>query len=296
MAVEITGATTQVSVGEKITLGVKFTKEWGVLKSVDWSIPGKVIKNYTCNFAQGKLEVFAPPGPGKFAAEFHWVDGADGRVVEAKCVFTASGKDVNKTVSATFDVKRPKLDSYTSATGSVKIDGDKMGLLGPGITWTAKVSPNGARAGLIAFIQQIKPHRVWVPGKKWSSGGVFVLDGAAGKSKIFYAQQTESLSGGTATLTSNDSPSNPLSAFPAALTNTGEDAFKIFVMYQSSAAGSLWVPLGVLAWNWKGEARRASTGDPWAMHGTPSWSVNPSGADTLDFPEWSKYYPNLGYT
>jgi hypothetical protein len=178
----------------------------------------------------------------------------------------------------------------------VKIDGNKMGLLGPGITWTAKVSPNDANAGLIAFVQLIKPHRVWTPGKKWTSGGVFVLDGAAGKTKIFYAQLTVALSGGQATLSSNDSPSNPLDAFPAALSSSGEDEFKIFTLYQSSTADSIWVPLGVLAWNWKGEATRAKTTDPWAMNGVPSFSANPGGGDTLDFPEWTKYYPNLGYT
>lgn len=296
MAIEITGAKATVSVGEKMSLGVKYTKEWGALKTVEWTIPGKVVKNYTGNFTEGKVEAFTPPASSVFTVDFYWVDGADGRTVQAKCVFTSEGKDVNKTLTTNFDVKRPKLDSYTSTTGSVKIEGDRMGFFGPGITWTAKVSPNGASAGLIAFVQRIKPERVRVPGKKLSSGGTFVLDGAAGKTKIFYGQRTEALSGGQATLSSNDSPSNSLLLFPEALKTTGDDHFEIYVMYQSSVANSIWVPLGMLPWNWKGEAQRATVTDAWAMHGTPSFAVNPGGSDTLDFPEWTQYYPNLGYT
>jgi hypothetical protein len=202
---------------------------------------------------------------------------------------------VNKTISSTCDVKRPKMDSFTSKTGNVLIQADKIGFFGPGITWTAKASPNGSAAGEIAFLQLINPHRVWTPGKQWTSNGAFVLDGAAGKTKIFYAQKTEPLSGGTATLTSNDSPDRPLNNF-SALQNSGEDHFKIRLMYKSSAADSIWVPLGMLEWYWKGQAKRASLTDPWAMDGSPTLAVNPSGADNLEFPEWTRYFPTLGWS
>ncbi|MDH4240100.1 MAG: hypothetical protein OEW48_11095 [Phycisphaerae bacterium] len=296
MAIEITGQKATVSVGEKISLGVKYTKEWGILKSVEWKIPGKMVKGYAANFASGKVTKIEEADKKKFTIYFYWVDGDDGRVVDAKCVFTSGGKDTNKTISATFDVKKPKIKSFTSKTGSVKIKSGEMGFFGPGIKWTAKVAPNGAAAGKIAFIQRINPHRVWTPGKKWTSSGKFVLDGANGKTEIFYAQKKESLSGADATLKSNDSPSNPLNAFSNALKNTGEDKFELYLMYKSNESNSIWVPLGLLTWDWKGEARRTSTSDPWGMHGTPTFTRNPSGSNTDDFPEWDKYFPNLGFT
>lgn len=299
MTIEITGQKGTVSVGEFIFVEVKYTEGHGICKSVEWTIPGKIVKGYTASFASGKVTE-VPKADRKTSffhhISFYWVDGGDGRVVEAKCVFTSAGKDTNKTISATFDVKRPKMKSFTSKTGSVKIESGKLGFFGPGINWTAKVKPNGAAPGKIAFIQRINPHRVWTPGKKWTSSGKFVLDGAAGKTEIFYAQKTVPLSGSDATLESNDSPTNPLSAFPNALKNTGEDKFELYLMYKSNKSSSIWVPLGLLRWDWKGEARRASTSDSWSIHGTPTFTKDPSGSDTHDFPEWNKYFPNLGYT
>jgi hypothetical protein len=295
MAIDITGTKSEVSVGEKVTLGVRYTKEWGVLKSVEWSIPGKFVKNYTASFAKGEVVPVPASDLKAFVVSFYWVDGGDGRKVEAKCVFTSEGKDVNKTISTTCDVKRPKMDSFTSKTGSVLVQADRIGFAGPGITWTAKASPNGSAAGEIAFLQLINPHRVYSPGKKWTSGGVFVLDGAVGKTKIFYAQQTVPISGAAATLSSNDSPGSGLNIFDA-LQYSGEDHFRIRVMYKSNAVDSIWVPLGMLDWDWKGQAKRASLTDAWALDGAPAFTVDPSGGDNLEFPEWTRYFPNLGWS
>ena len=296
MSLEISGKTGAVSVGEKISLGVKYTVDCGVLKSVEWEIPGKTVKEYKADFVEGKVIEIKDDDKKRFTINFYWVDGADGRTVNAKCVFTSSGKDMNKTISATFDVKRPKMKSYSSKTGSVKIESDKFGLLGPGITWIAKVEPNSAATGEIAFIQRINPHRVWTPGKKWTSSGNFVLDGAPGKTEIFYAQKRIPLSGGEAKLESNDSPSNPLSSFPTALETTGKDKFEIYLMYRPSGVDSIWVPLGVLLWDWEGVAKRATVTNPWVVQASTPPSADPSGNDTLEFPLWDKYYPNLGYT
>jgi len=69
VTVEITGKTGTVSVGELMDLGVKYTKEWGVLKSVEWTIPGKVVSDYVDGASTAKVTPLADADKKKFTVK-----------------------------------------------------------------------------------------------------------------------------------------------------------------------------------------------------------------------------------
>lgn len=303
MAGVITGSSLTRTVGEQLDLTAGVTGGSGVLSDFQWDIKGDPIKDYVgppTNFAKGEKVSLPASDLTQRNVKFYWYK--EGKFdVSVKYKLDGNPDEAK----ATYTIERPKVQSYTSKTGSVTVDGNLFGFIGSrpahpginGITWTAKVKRDKASEGKIAYIQLINPHREWTPGKKWTSSGSFVLDGADGKTKIFYWQLTVDLTGtGEATLEANDGPSNPLDAFPNALATSGKDTFKIYLMYKSSTEPSIWVPLQRLDWDWEGKAKRTTKTDPWAVDGTPVVTPDPGGNDTTEFPEWTKYYPNLGYT
>ena len=56
MPTELTGQTVTISVGEINDLIVKYRTRWGVLKSVSWTIPGRIVKNYRDGARKAELE------------------------------------------------------------------------------------------------------------------------------------------------------------------------------------------------------------------------------------------------
>jgi hypothetical protein len=66
------------------------------------------------------------------------------------------------------------------------------------------------------------------------------------------------------------------------------DTFRYWILYKSDKADSIWIPLGVLDWDWKGKATLSA--GTWTLSGTGN-AVDPSGSETLKFPEWAKKVP-----
>jgi hypothetical protein len=64
------------------------------------------------------------------------------------------------------------------------------------------------------------------------------------------------------------------------------DHATMWLMYKPAAAGSIWVPVDAVNWNWGG-TETMSNGE-WALSGG-SWAQNPSGAATNTFPVWDGY-------
>lgn len=319
MTIEITGQQATVSVGEKIKLGVKFNVGWGILESVEWKIPGTIVKNYVDGQTSAKVTKTEEADKKKFTIEFYWVDGGDGRTVEAACVFrTMAGTETKKTVSAKFDVKRPKLDKFTSVTDRVGLTPTtgspthlKFGVSKAGIEWKWKIDSNGAAQGKIKDIQLILSNRretivdpsgvnplginrvETLPGRKTPSG-IWMLDsenpyGSAGHWRAI-GGPWPLLSGGSASDTGVfDSPGMGLSSNRKRV--SFDDQFVYFIMYQSDKLDSIWVPIGKLPWSCKGTATKGLTS--WSVTvGSTGNSIAPSGSETLDFPEWSNIEPD----
>jgi len=319
MAIEITGQKATVTVGERVDLGVKFSKEWGILKTVEWNIPGKIVKNYVDGQTTAKVTQILPADKTKFAISFYWVDGQDSRTVEAKCVFTVDGKDTDKTVSATFDVKRPKLDKLESVTDVVGLDPAaaptqlRFGLAGKkGIRWVWKISANGAIAGEVKDIQLIKADyrqttaggvkRVWAFHGKNTPPGVWQLDNENPYGSKAYLGAARGgpwplAAGGDVSDTGiSDNPGNPLGTNQRVSIDL---QFQYYLLFRPKVqkGSAIWIPLGMLPWWCKGTAI-FTTGpagligvNPIGVHGWIASGVanssNPSGAETFDFPEYT---------
>jgi len=315
MAVEITGQKAEVSVGEKITLGVKYTKEWGILKSVEWTIPGKIVKDYKDNQTSGKVTEIKEAdkkSTKKFTIDFYWVDGGDGRVVEAKCVFTSAGKDTNKTISATFDVKAPKLDNdkFNATTDVVDLvppaapSSLKFGVTKAGIKWDWKVTLPSTVDGYVKDVQTIKTitkqtttggtKQVWtISGTKvppadmqLDTSNPYRLPGDFGAPHGF----PKKLSAGI-TYSDNysvDSPRTPLAGAKRVFTH---DQFKYYIMYKPDKPNAIWVPIAKAEWYWKGEAAFGTGTGKWKLV-SKGGGITSSGASTKEFP---KYDSNVKY-
>lgn len=313
MAIEITGQKTDVSVGEKISVGVKYTKEWGVLKSIEWSIPGTIVKNYVDTQNSAQVTQVGPADKKKFTLDFYWVDGADGRVVEAKCVFTSSSKDVNKTVSATFNVKAVTLDKFDAKTDSVKLAPaaapTRVGFgergVTPGIQWDWKVTVPKTGDGYVKDLQTIR-----INNRQTTTGGVKQVRALPG-TKVpppGYNIDTDnpySLPGdyppcvgfphkvaSGASFSDNstfDTPSNPL----AGMTRVVIDReFKYFIMYKPDKPDSIWVPVAKAEWNCRGAAE-LHVG--WWQLVSPSGGVTSKGTVTTEFPSGSGNSKNVQF-
>jgi hypothetical protein len=100
----------------------------------------------------------------------------------------------------------------------------------------------------------------------------------------------------SATWSNSDSPDLLLSDGWASFSNT--DTFSMYFVYKpsdegglspASSRGNIWVPLGLLHWNWDGAA--TNTGKPSKPHWkltSSSWSHNPTGkAGPLPLPTWT---------
>lgn len=302
MAIEITGQSGDVPVGEKIKLGIKYTVDWGVLKSIQWTVPGKIVKDYQDDISKAVLTDFPPADLTKLTLEFYWVDGGDGRTVEADCVFTSAGKDNNKKITATFNVKAPTLDKMDFKVGTIALQPTaaaptRVKFSGPGIKWDWKVTVPAVCDGFLKDIQTIQTitkltltagtKQVYaVPGTKVPPADV-QLDTANPytQSDIFPINFPVKVAKGASysDKDTGDSPATPLSGNKYTFTH---DHFKYYILYKPDTStrpgtpSAIWVPVAVASWFWKEETTLA--GGTWTL--TKDNSPDGSGAATTEFP------------
>jgi hypothetical protein len=72
-----------------------------------------------------------------------------------------------------------------------------------------------------------------------------------------------------------------------------DDSAKVWLMFQPSAAGSIWVPLRKIEWAWSAVAVKNGS-DQWVK--TASNVSGPAYASALDFPVWSANVKDVSYT
>jgi hypothetical protein len=314
MSVEITGKKAAVAIGEQIKLGVKYTKEWGTLKSVKWTIPDTIVRNYTDGAVTAVVTPVDAAEKEKTTIVFHWVDAADGRTVTADCVFTSAGKEKKKSISSTFDVKGPTLDKFAAATDTVSLFpagaptrvGFGKGAAVPGIKWDWKVTVPSLCDAYIKDVQTIKHEnrattlagvkkvraipgtKVPPPGYNLDTDNPYSLPGDYPPCPGF---PTKVAAGGSFADTSTfDSPSNPLAGFKHV---TIDRWFRYYLMYKPDKPDAIWVPVAKAEWKCVGTADLNVTAGTWSLSGAAS-GITAAGAVTTEFPTYtsnSKLHP-----
>lgn len=322
MAVEVSGQRRKYSVGEIVELEVSAKTGLGSFEDVRWTIPGTIIRNYNGDATRG-VKVTPLPGDQRTGQRitFAWVDGGDGRTVQADFTFCPVGKPPETgTMSFTCDVIRPTVVSCPITMGPVHMvnwKGTPSLALGNNQPGHAKgfqfdaVVQSPAFAGKLKTVQLINAaamktdkHRMnWI--KQPPSSSQFDLDVSNP-----YIAEIEIGAGSSATLFHEDStafkvragaaPSPPRKrgdpiGRPENFRIARDDRFKVWIMFrpEMSDARTLWVPLATMRWSWAGAATWQEAA---AQAGAPeieTWVINNARADhtpmrdTLEFPEWA---------
>lgn len=304
MTVEITGQSGTVSVGEKMSQKVTFSKEWGVLKSVEWTIPGQIVKGYTDSQTKAKVTKIEESDKKKNPIHFHWVDGGNGRKVEAKCVFTSKGTDKNKTVSATFDVKAPTLDKFNATTDLVGLDPTssptklRFGINKEGIKWDWKITVPSISDGYVKDVQTVRVVRkrtttaakkqVWTisgtkvpPPEQLDTDNPYSLPGEYPPCPGFPKKVTAGNS--FSDNSTFDSPGTPLAGTKM---KSFDDKFKYYIMYKPDKTDAIWVPVGKSEWYCKGKATLNDSTGKWSLS-SQGGGISSAGVKTTGFPQYT---------
>jgi len=269
---DITGTTQDVIVGQKMNLSLQ-VEGGGSATNVQWAVPGTRVANYVANENTGTATPLTALTSNSLV--FYWIDGGNGRQVTLTC--TVNGNPVTKT--ATFNVMRPTAH-ISSTTDQVSVN--QLGVLirfgrfpPPGISFAQTVNfPQGFN-GQTEWIQVVTPLRrrktnagVW---QRWTGSGIDSTYPYWG-------------SGDT-----NDSPAIPLDSSNnnnlIIVEKTVNDSYEMFLMFKPDVANGIWVPLRKVSWSWSADG----TYDQNAITLVNSnHSSNPSDADCLEEPEWTR--------
>lgn len=327
-----------VMVGELNQMGVTFSPVPPDVAppTYQWTIPGDKIKNFVetagdpnatpPTFSTGKKVELPAADLQTQSPRFYWYNGT----------FAGDSKDVQVTVTVdgeTYTLKgkckvhRPTMNHFTGTfTDRVPTVGvtdyliggehrTRLGLgdfLHDGITWDAEVSTPDHGAGEIGFTQLLTEQTSYTRNDNsittLSSGGKYALDGGLG---AMYAGTVAIGNSDTKTRRISDTPENPLT--DSYKHTSVDNSFKTYLMYKPKNPGpdnlSVWVPLGVLNWDWSGTATKITATNPktglpetrWEGSGTPSngpGGTAPApkiGATTTTFPEWEKAHSDLNF-
>lgn len=268
----ITDQTLNTIVGERIGLAASVLPTGVTVSGFQWSIPGYIVGGYSADSNTGSVNQNVAVNDS--AATFYWVDGGDSRSVT--CSVTLGGTICSGTT--TFNVRRPTAQ-ITSTTGSVDIDksstpwGLRFGVPWPGIAFTQTITIPSGFSGSTEWVQladplrrRKKPDGTW---DRWAGAG---LD-----TDYPYSAATST----------TDSPATSLDS--GYVEKTANDSFTMYLMFQPSGFGSIFVPLRQVSWSWGGDA--VYSGGTWLLpfsHNT----LNPVDTDTTSFPEWTRNAAN----
>jgi hypothetical protein len=268
----ITDSTTNVIVGQQITLTAQAVGTQEALSNIQWNVPGTRVANFAGSSSSGTVtQVNQQSNP----FTFYWVDGAEDREVTLGC--RIGTQQFSK--STTFDVKRPTGDITATTDGTVGV-GIESGVFSlhygsvsgtPGIAFSRTLSVPSGFSGNTQWVQLVTATtRI-----RTTNGAVQQTLSGSGLDTLYpYAS-------GSSTEDSPRSIFGPcdFSAFSI------NDSFTMWLMFQPGGTGSIWVPLREVSWNWAGSAGRITTCG-WLLTGS-SHSNNPADQDSTTFPQWT---------
>jgi hypothetical protein len=296
----ITDTTSDVMVGTHIILAGVVSPPGLTVTSKEWDIPGETVKSYSQSQQTGSALPLTPSDKLTDSLSYYWIDGSfagDSQEVEYSVIVEGNLFDA----TTTFVVFRPTSElSSTIANNPVNVGSvvndqgePKMALrfrndTQPGICWNGTVTtpPNGI--GQIAFTQLAEHHEIAIRDDNTTfantSEGAFWVDNKLG---IQY-DGTDLIEGSdTAPISRSDSPCAYLA--PSWTNVTVSMHFKLYLMYKSDEAGSIWVTLKELTWYWTGNTLRPPPlPSDWAIPTGIDYSTpNPEGVDSICLPQWS---------
>ena len=292
----VTNTTTSVWVGEEINLRTKVTgiPVWNFPTAHEWMIPQRAIawwgrQDGAGNFLEPnsqEAKVFEITQEMKDSPQptFYFVDGGS-KTVEMGVTLNNKHSVLRST---TFDVNRPEM-TLSAATSEVTIFHSLPSQvmfavndpLQQGITFTANGDPSPGHVEFLQMVVTSSATRLHENGTGQSASASNVLDGT-----FPYG----SLSGAKISPTQVvDSPDQPLET--AFREYTRYDEFKMYLMWRSNRAGSIYVPLRSVDWWWSAHVV-SEEGFIWEFAPPPApqqpaHSQNPPDQNETEHPEWS---------
>jgi hypothetical protein len=294
----VSGTTQTKIVGQKIELLVR-TKPSEAMSNIQWTVPGEKVKNYTQSTTTATRTDLAAADLQGVNLDFYWIKGGSQAITVAATV-----RGTRLTAQVTHNVLAPTSVTMTSATGDVGVGATGFPSDPPmnlyygiftkvGIQWTCKATAPAAGDGEIAATQLINTDRKRTQNSGTAesfSSGAFVLDNT-----VPYDPSVAIGAGASATWTSNDSPSTPLTSNLSK--KSANDSFHTYFMYKPAGADSIWVTLMRLDWHWAGETTRvgapAGAGNNWNPPTGTGSDANPSGAASTELPTWTDNFTSV---
>lgn len=266
---------------------------------IQWDGTGNLIHGYDITAAQ--LQLYPWPqdiGLADTISYYHVTPNQYVVWAQADLNYDDDEAEVRVLTKAVFNVDGPTNMSMTSVTVDSGVTlgpflsfpmAIHFGTVNPpGIGWTFTATAPSGDNGYVAATQLVNAvaHRTDVNGNQitnFNSNGYW-LDGCP-----LYDDATQR-SGSQYTWTSGDSPGLGFTASDS----MGDIAmsFQTYFMYRPGGFHSIWVPLGLMAWNFDGTAARQGTPGVWQLS-SASASVNPSGSATSIFPVWANTLPSM---
>jgi hypothetical protein len=269
---DVTGQTTNVIVGQQISLSIVITGSTTAPDHIQWGVPGTRIANYVANNSSGTLTTL--DNLQIQTITFYWVDGGDNRQVQMSC--KVNGVQFDKTT--TFNVKRPTAQITVATNATTTVD-SATGVLAmhlgdvppstPGLAFSRSITlPAGFNSGSTQWVQVFS---------KFNGGNNNVSFQRDGLDDVYPYDSHSSTS------------DSPLVTLPSSgLTSTFVDyTATMWLMFKPAnvPGTSLWVPLREVTWSWTATATFA--GGQWSLtsHTDPH---NLSDADSLTYPTWTQ--------
>jgi V8-like Glu-specific endopeptidase len=292
----------EVAVGQRIVLDLATTALAGDVDSVRLTIPGRVVRGYHGDASTAQVFELTDADRARPRITFFWVDAGDARQVRA-AIRTKAG--AQKTLVASFDVKRPKLEKFTAAVGKTQVE-KRHGTLGlrfgklitaPGIKWEWKVTMPKGQGGRVKDVQTVLVDMSRVqhlaPGSAKTRTLVrrhprktdphVQLDGSDNGEPVYSAGNMDPLLAGGESFAGGASDS-PFTELPGLATRVSVDErFTYYIMFKPQtlvATDAIWVPIAKATWSWKAQARK--TGSGWTV---PPVKMRPAfETSTQEFP------------
>ena len=278
----ITGQTTSVIVGSKVSLTSSALPTGASLSNSQWTIPpgtsSSPIATYTVVDSPASATVSSPQVTGT-SADFYWVDSGQYTIS-----YSVSVNGVPVSAQAIFNVLKPTA-TITQNVGDIAVgtlaDGKLYLHLGnadtvPGVSFGYSISmPPGFAGGTFQWTQVVTSINATLT---LNSGGQSVLQGT---NVIDNAFQYPFVYSGVL----EDSPDVELTSdlSHAAITAS----FESYLMYKPSGTDSIWVPLKDISWSWAASATRTGSPNSWTLDANNySHSVGTAVNSTAE-PLWS---------
>lgn len=263
---DVTGKSQNAVVGQQIALTTSVSLPSGLaVTSSSWTIPGTNIGGYTPTPPAPPTGNITPTVVTNPSATFYWVYAGQSMAVpysycmsNQKCstpvqtTFSVTGPSGGK---MTFTTSKVTISTLTDCTTGAKVKWLAFGIISgttcaptgtPGITFTGSVKQQPAGGGNLSWVQLVTNNQITVNGTGYNCGTG--LDN-------FYPLPPP--------LPPTDSPSSGLAGTDTEDTRTFSAS--MYLLWTSSVASSIPVPIGYVSWGYFGDAVQNMTKHTWSL-------------------------------